>query len=119
MGGTLAVLSDKGQRILIVDLTTGEPTEFAEQGVRIHQSAEASRMLGVDLVNLGVHDRALEDTHAPRLEIAWLIREHRPLAAYQSIFQPEGDRLLSLYEEEDQHDGRMTDVAYAEIFRSA
>jgi LmbE family N-acetylglucosaminyl deacetylase len=34
MGGTLALLSDKGQRILIVDLTDGEPTEFAEPGIR-------------------------------------------------------------------------------------
>ena len=34
MGGTLALLSEKGQRILIVDLTDGEPTEFAEPGIR-------------------------------------------------------------------------------------
>lgn len=32
MGGTLAKLSDQGQRILLVDLTDGEPTEFAEAG---------------------------------------------------------------------------------------
>ena len=29
MGGTLAKLADRGQRILVVDLTDGEPTEFA------------------------------------------------------------------------------------------
>ncbi len=29
MGGTLAKLSEKGQRMLLVDLTDGEPTEFA------------------------------------------------------------------------------------------
>ena len=32
MGGTLAKLADQGQRILLVDLTDGEPTEFAEPG---------------------------------------------------------------------------------------
>jgi LmbE family N-acetylglucosaminyl deacetylase len=34
MGGTLAKLSDLGQRILLVDLTDGEPTEFVAPGVR-------------------------------------------------------------------------------------
>jgi LmbE family N-acetylglucosaminyl deacetylase len=28
MGGTLAKLADRGQRILLVDLTTGEPPDF-------------------------------------------------------------------------------------------
>lgn len=203
MGGTLARLADQGHRILIVDLTAGEPTEFAEEGIRAAQAAEAARILGVDRVNLGLQDRFLEDTLATRLEIAWLIREHRPrwvygiddacvhpdhaaavgltraavflarlgqwdrtpggerlanqeawavdrlffphckmepgwsefafavdvsdvydrkrraLAAYASIFQAEGDRLLTLYEAEDQYYGRMMGVAYAEIFRSA
>ncbi len=41
------------------------------------------------------------------------------LAAYQSIFQAQGDRLLALYEAEDQSYGRMLGVAYAEIYRSA
>lgn len=203
MGGTLAKLADRGQRLLIVDLTDGEPTEFAEAGVRAKQAAAASRILGVDRVNLGLRDRFLEDTQATRLEVARLIRVHRPrivygigdacvhpdhaaavgltraavflarlgqwdrvpggerladqepwavdrlffphckmeppwtefafavdvsdvydrkrqaLAAYQSVFQAEGDRLLTLYEAEDQYFGRLLGVAYAEIFRSA
>jgi hypothetical protein len=41
------------------------------------------------------------------------------LAAYQSIFQQQGDRLLALYEAEDHYYGRLLDVAYAEIYRSA
>lgn len=203
MGGTLAKLSDGGQRILIVDLTDGEPTEFAVPGLRAKQAAEAARILGVDRINLGVHDRFLADTMELRLELAGLIRAHRPrwvygigdacvhpdhaaavgltraavflarlgqweqvaggealaaqepwavdrlffphckmeppwaefafavdvsavyerkraaLAAYSSIFRAEGDRLLTLYEAEDQFYGRMLGVAYAEIFRSA
>jgi len=42
MGGTLARLADAGQRILLIDLTDGEPTEFAEPGVRAEQAAQAS-----------------------------------------------------------------------------
>jgi LmbE family N-acetylglucosaminyl deacetylase len=203
MGGTLAKLSDRGQRVLIVDLTTGEPTEFAEEGIRARQAAEAARILGVDRINLGLQDRFLTDTRENRIELARLIRAHQPrwvygiddacvhpdhaaavgltraavflarlgqwdraegggrladqepwavdrlffphckmepgwsdfafavdvsdvydrkrraLAAYQSIFRAEGDRLLTLYEAEDQYYGRMMGVAYAEIFRSA
>lgn len=203
MGGTLAKLADRGQRILLVDLTTGEPTEFAAPGRRGEQAAEAARILGVDRVCLGLQDRLLEDTMAARIEVARLIRIHRPrwvygigdacvhpdhaaavgltraapflarlgqwervpggerladqepwavdriffphckmeppwaefafavdvsdvyerkrraLRAYTSIFRSEGDRLLTLYEAEDQYFGRMLGVAHAEIFRSA
>lgn len=203
MGGTIAKLSDKGQRILLVDLTNGEPTEFAEPGIRAHQAANAAHILGVDRLTLDLQDRFLVDTLETRVRIAQLIREHRPrwvysigdacihpdhaamvglarggvflarlgqwdrvpggdllaaqkewaidrlffphckmeppwgdfafavdvsavyarkrkaLAAYQSIFRPTDDRLLALYEAEDQYYGRMLGVAYAEIFRSA
>jgi LmbE family N-acetylglucosaminyl deacetylase len=203
MGGTLAKLSEKGQRILLVDLTDGEPTEFAEPGVRARQANEAARLLGVERLSLGLQDRLLTDMMETRLQVAQLIREHRPrfvygtgeacvhpdhaaavgltraavflarlgqwervpggellagqepwaverlffphckmeppwgefafavdvsavyerkrqaLAVYQSIFQVRGDRLLALYEAEDQYYGRMLGVAYAEIYRSA
>jgi LmbE family N-acetylglucosaminyl deacetylase len=46
-------------------------------------------------------------------------RKRQALAAYTSIFLPEGDSLIALYEAEDQYVGRLLSVAYAEIFRSA
>ncbi|MBI2940405.1 MAG: PIG-L family deacetylase [Chloroflexi bacterium] len=203
MGGTLAILADRGQRILLVDLTDGEPAELAEPGTRARQAAEAARILGVDRISLHLQDRFLTDALAVRLEVARLIRMHRPrwvygigeacvhpdhvaaagltrasvflarlgqwervpggerlanqepwaierlffphckmeppwaefafaidvsavyerkrraVGAYQSIFRPEGDRLLALYEAEDQYFGRLLGVAHAEIYRSA
>ena len=203
MGGTLAKLSKKGQRLLLVDLTDGEPTEFAERGVRAQQADEAARILGVERLSLDLQDRFVTDTAETRIKLARLIREHRPrwvystgeacvhpdhaavvglvraavflarlgqwervpggelladqepwvverlffphckmeppwtefafavdvsdvyerkrqaLAAYQSIFRAKDDRLLALYEAEDQYYGRLLGVAYAEIFRSA
>jgi N-acetylglucosamine malate deacetylase 1 len=203
MGGTLAKLADGGQRILLIDLTEGEPSDFAALGERARQAAEAARILGVERLTLRHQDRLLVDDLQFRLEVAALIREHRPrtvyaigeacvhpdhvaaagiaraavflarlgrwdqvpggerlagqapwavdrlffphckmegpwsefafaidvsnvydrkrqaLAAYTSIFQPEGDRLLALYEAEDQYVGRLLGVAHAEIFRSA
>lgn len=203
MGGTLAILSEKGQRVLLVDLTDGEPTEFAERGVRTQQADEAARILGVERLSLGLQDRFLTDTAEARIQVARIIREYRPgfvysigeacvhpdhaavvglvraavflarlgqwervpggellanqapwiverlffphckmeppwtdfafavdvssvyerkrqaLAAYQSIFRAKDDRLLAMYEAEDQYYGRLLGVAYAEIFRSA
>lgn len=46
-------------------------------------------------------------------------RKRASLAAYGSIFRPVDDRLLALYEADDQFYGRMTGVAYAEIFHRA
>ena len=82
MGGTLAKLADKGQRILLVDLSDGEPTEFAERGVRARQAAEAARILGIDRICLGLPDRLIADTPEIRLEVARLIRAHRPRWVY-------------------------------------
>ena len=82
MGGTLAKLTDAGQRVLLVDLTDGEPTEFAEPGVRARQAAEAARVLGVERVCLGHRDRLLQDAPELRLEVAALIRAHRPRWVY-------------------------------------
>ena len=44
-------------------------------------------------------------------------RKRAALREYRSIFAPE-DRLLALYEAEDQYIGRLLGVAYAEPFRS-
>jgi hypothetical protein len=46
-------------------------------------------------------------------------RKRRALAAYTSIFAPDQDHLLALYEAEDQFFGRLVGVHFAEIFRSA
>ena len=201
MGGTIALLTDAGRRVLLVDLVTGEPTEFAQPGVRARQAAQAAAILGADRLTLPYQDRLLRDTEDVRLEVARLIRVHRPatvyattgaaihpdhvaagdiaraavflarlgqweqvpgagilsdtapwavprvffphckmeppwgefafavdvsavydrkraaLAAYGSIFAP-NDRLVHLYEAEDQYIGRLLGVAYAEPFRS-
>ena len=54
MGGTLAKLTDAGQRVLLIDLTDGEPTEFAERGARAKQAHEAARILEVERCTSGV-----------------------------------------------------------------
>ncbi len=82
MGGTLAKLADAGQRILVVDLTRGEPSDFAPRGERAHQAAAAARILGVERLTLEHQDRLLTDDQATRLQVAAVIREHRPSWVY-------------------------------------
>jgi N-acetylglucosamine malate deacetylase 1 len=84
MGGTLTKLTDVGQRLLLVDLTDGEPTEFAEPGVRARQAYEAARILGVERCTLGLRDRLLQDAADVRLELARIIRQHRPRWVYST-----------------------------------
>ena len=64
------------------ELTDGEPTEFAEPGVRARQAAEAARILGVERCSLGLRDRLLMNTPEVRLALARLIREHQPRWVY-------------------------------------
>lgn len=99
VGGTLAKLSDAGQRILLVDLTDGEPTEFAEPGVRAQQAIEAAHILGVERLSLVLQDRLLSDTMNSRLRVAQLIREHRPRWVYsigEACVQPDHAVMVGL-----------------------
>lgn len=78
MGGTIAKLSDKGLAILLVDLCDGEPTRHASRGVRQAQAAEAARILGATRLTLAFTDRLIQDTIEARLQVARLVRVHRP-----------------------------------------
>lgn len=78
MGGTVTKLVDGGQRVLFVDLTDGEPARYAAHGIRRDQAQQAAAILGVDRCRLEEHDRLLQDSIALRLQIARLIRLHRP-----------------------------------------
>jgi N-acetylglucosamine malate deacetylase 1 len=62
MGGTLVKLIDEGMRVLLVDLCDGEPSDFAEPGVRVAQAMRAAAILDVERVFLCGQDRLLADT---------------------------------------------------------
>jgi N-acetylglucosamine malate deacetylase 1 len=78
MGGTIAKLSDQGLRVLIVDLCNGEPADYAEPEVRVQQAHAAAEILGATCLILDQQDRFIQDTIPLRLELARLIRLHRP-----------------------------------------
>ncbi len=82
MGGTAAKLAARGQAILFVDLCNGEPTRYAERGVRQAQALRAATLLGVERTTLTLQDRIIQDSPEARLQVARLLRVHRPRTVF-------------------------------------
>ncbi|MFX0152151.1 MAG: PIG-L family deacetylase [Candidatus Hodarchaeota archaeon] len=78
-GGTLSLLSELGYQVGIVDLTDGEPTPFNDNPeIRIKESLEAARILGIKRFLLDLPNRKLMDSIEARLKLATIFRETRP-----------------------------------------
>ncbi len=78
MGATVAKMAREGRKVVIVDLTNGEPTPFGTPEKRAVESAEAARILGAERATLSQRNRYLFDTVEARTELAEAIREFRP-----------------------------------------
>lgn len=78
MGGTTVKLVRKGLSVLFVDLCQGEPARHAARGERHKQAVKAAEILGVERKTLTLQDRLISDSTDARLEVARLLREHRP-----------------------------------------
>jgi bacillithiol biosynthesis deacetylase BshB1 len=77
MGGTVARLASEGHRVLVVDMTNGEPTPKGSPEPRAREAAAADAILGCTRVNLGLPNRRLEHTLAARHALAAVLRAHR------------------------------------------
>jgi bacillithiol biosynthesis deacetylase BshB1 len=79
MGGTIASLIQQGVRVVVADLTNGEPTPHGSVEKRQRESAAASAILGIsDRRLLTLRNREVFDTVENRNIVAGLIREVRP-----------------------------------------
>ena len=78
MGATLAGIVRRGGRVVIVDLTDGEPTPHGSKEKRAAESAEAATVLGAQRRTLSGANRYLFDSVEARMELAEVIREFRP-----------------------------------------
>jgi bacillithiol biosynthesis deacetylase BshB1 len=77
--GTLLMLQKRGHRIGIVDLTRGELSTRGTPESRAAETAEASRILGLDYRgNLALPDGNIESTLESRLALVREIRRLRP-----------------------------------------
>jgi bacillithiol biosynthesis deacetylase BshB1 len=82
MGATVAGMVRRGMKVVIVDLTNGEPTPFGTPERRAAESAQAARILGAERRTLTQRNRYLFDTVEARTELAEVIREYRPRSIY-------------------------------------
>lgn len=82
MGGTIARLADQGHRLLLLDLTNGEPTPRGDPATRAAEADQAARILSapdnpVRRLCLGLPNRFLEHTLQARHRVAGAYRAHR------------------------------------------
>jgi N-acetylglucosamine malate deacetylase 1 len=82
MGATVAGMVRRGMKVVIVDLTNGEPTPFGSPERRAAESAQAARILGAERRTLTQRNRYLFDTVEARTELAEVMREYRPRSIY-------------------------------------
>ena len=87
MGASVAGMTRRGKRVVIVDLTNGEPTPHGTPERGAAEPAEAARILGAERRTLSGSNRYLFDTVEARTELAEVIREFRP----RTIFVPYAD----------------------------
>lgn len=86
MGGTILVLAARGHRVVIVDLTSGEPTPYGDEEKRARETETATEILGIhERMNLGLPNRYLFDTRETRLQLAGKIRLVKPDALFCPI----------------------------------
>jgi N-acetylglucosamine malate deacetylase 1 len=79
MGGTLARAKAEGYATGILDLTRGEAATKGSPEIRAQESAEASKILGLDVRrNLGWPDSRIMDSEDRRLHLASVLRELKP-----------------------------------------
>lgn len=89
MGGTVALLAAQGHRVLLLDMTDGEPTPHGSPEIRAKEAAEAARALSapgnpVTRVLLGLRNRFVEHSVEARHKVAGVIRAHQA----QIVFVP-------------------------------
>ena len=88
MGGAIVKLKAEGQRVGVLDLTSGEPTPHGTPEIRAAETARASEILELDWrENLGLINRALEPTLDARKSLAEVIRQVRPRWVFAPYWQ--------------------------------
>ena len=79
MGGTISALVKQGTRVVVADLTNGEPTPHGSPEIRARETTSASKILGISERRLlPLKNREVFDTVENRALVASLIREVRP-----------------------------------------
>lgn len=77
MGGSIARLAGQSHRVLLLDMTNGEPTPHGSAEIRAREAAKAASILGVKRRTLQFPNRELQHSIETRHAVAGVIREHQ------------------------------------------
>lgn len=117
MGGTIALLASQGHKVLLLDMTNGEPTPHGSVEIRTKEAEEAARQLSapgnpVARVLLGLPNRYVEHSIVARHQVAGVIRAHQA----QIVFIPFAEdahpdhRAVTRIVEDARFDAKLTKV---------
>lgn len=112
MGGTIARLANQGHKLLLLDMTNGEPTPHGSPEIRQRESAAAAQILGVPRQLLGLKNREVQHTLEARHAVAGVIRQFRA----DIIFLPYPDdahpdhRAVTRIVEDARFDAKLTKI---------
>lgn len=84
MGGTIARLASQGHRVLLLDLTNGEPTPHGSVEARAHESAAAAQILGVQRQTLDLPNRSVVASVEARRKVAAVMRTFQAEIVFMS-----------------------------------
>jgi bacillithiol biosynthesis deacetylase BshB1 len=87
MGGTIARLASQGHRVLLLDLTDGEPTPHGDRATRAKEAAEAARILGAERITLDLPNRSVTHCLEARHKVAGVIRTFRADVIFVPYFE--------------------------------
>jgi bacillithiol biosynthesis deacetylase BshB1 len=95
MGGTIALLASQGHRVVLLDLTDGEPTPYGDPATRAREAAAAAAELGrasaaggsVERRLLGLKNREVVHSVENRHRVAGVIRAVQAWAVFTPYFE--------------------------------
>jgi bacillithiol biosynthesis deacetylase BshB1 len=88
MGGTIAALRKDGVRVVVVDLSDGEPTPYGSEEIRTKETKAASAILGIqERILLCLKNREIFDNIENRKKLAEVIRSIRPTILFAPYWQ--------------------------------
>lgn len=92
MGGTIALLASQGHRVMLLDMTDGEPTPRGDPATRAREAHAAALALSpagapIPRVQLGLRNRFVEHTVENRHKVAGVLRAWRADVVFTPYFE--------------------------------